>query len=243
MLLGRLLSLAVTCPVLVVVCLQPVVPQVLCILMATTLDVCVVGAGLSGLTAAKVFKERGFDVTIFERSHRLGGVWNAAYRNVRLQQNKLDFKFSDYEWPEGTPDFPGKTDVQSCLKGFASRFGVDELISFNTLVVDAEQDSSWKWTVTTVEQSSGRREQARVFDFLVVACGALGPAKKAAGERLIKQGFKGPILHSSEYQAPTSAFSNRSVLVIGGSSSGVEVAVDLARTASQVMDYVHHLAF
>eukprot|EP00951_Prasinocladus_malaysianus_P010508 scaffold77126_cov31-Prasinocladus_malaysianus.AAC.1 len=59
-----------------------------------------------GRMAPGLYLERGFAVTVFERAPRLGGVWNTAYRNVRLQQNKLDFKLSDYEWPEGTPDFP-----------------------------------------------------------------------------------------------------------------------------------------
>ena len=207
--------------------------------MAKTQDgytprVCVVGAGLSGLTSAKEFKQRGFDVTVFERSSKLGGVWNTAYRNVRLQQNKLDFKLDQYEWPEGTPDFPGKKDVQACLKGFASHFGLDDHIQFNTTVVDTTQDAqTGKWTVTTAEGPSNA-EKVGTYDYMVVCCGALGPAKKTVADRLVKQGFKGPILHSSEYQAPTSAFSNRKVLVVGGSSSGVEVAVDLARTAAQV---------
>lgn len=37
--------------------------------------VCVIGAGVSGLAAAKAFKDRGHDVTVVERSHDLGGVW------------------------------------------------------------------------------------------------------------------------------------------------------------------------
>ena len=37
--------------------------------------VCVIGAGVSGLVAAKTFGARGHQVTILERSGDLGGVW------------------------------------------------------------------------------------------------------------------------------------------------------------------------
>lgn len=37
-------------------------------------NICVIGAGIAGLTRAKVFKARGHNVTILERSGDLGGV-------------------------------------------------------------------------------------------------------------------------------------------------------------------------
>ena len=37
--------------------------------------VAVIGAGVSGLTAAKHLKSRGLEVVIFERTSRVGGVW------------------------------------------------------------------------------------------------------------------------------------------------------------------------
>ena len=37
--------------------------------------VCVIGAGLAGLATAKVLQADGFDVTVFEKVPRVGGVW------------------------------------------------------------------------------------------------------------------------------------------------------------------------
>ena len=41
-------------------------------------QVCIIGAGVSGLAAAKAFSTRGHRVTIVERSGDLGGVWVQA---------------------------------------------------------------------------------------------------------------------------------------------------------------------
>ena len=37
--------------------------------------VCVIGAGIAGIAAAKVLSEDSFDVTVFEKEQGLGGVW------------------------------------------------------------------------------------------------------------------------------------------------------------------------
>ena len=40
--------------------------------------VCVIGAGISGLVAAKVLLGRGHDVTVVEKAGDLGGVWEPS---------------------------------------------------------------------------------------------------------------------------------------------------------------------
>jgi cation diffusion facilitator CzcD-associated flavoprotein CzcO len=41
--------------------------------------VAIIGAGPSGLAAAKVFKADGHIVEVFEKSGRIGGVWTVCY--------------------------------------------------------------------------------------------------------------------------------------------------------------------
>lgn len=40
-----------------------------------TKEVAVIGAGTSGLTAAKYSIAQGYDVTIYEQNEQLGGIW------------------------------------------------------------------------------------------------------------------------------------------------------------------------
>lgn len=41
-------------------------------------QICVIGAGISGLVTAKTFIEEGYDVTVFEKQKGLGGVWEKS---------------------------------------------------------------------------------------------------------------------------------------------------------------------
>lgn len=41
----------------------------------STVDVVVIGAGISGLAAAKCLQDDGFKVTVLERSGDIGGLW------------------------------------------------------------------------------------------------------------------------------------------------------------------------
>lgn len=40
------------------------------------LNIAVIGAGTSGLCAAKHAKQLGFDVTVYEQNEVLGGIWH-----------------------------------------------------------------------------------------------------------------------------------------------------------------------
>lgn len=44
-----------------------------------TLSIAVIGAGVSGIGSARVFIEKGYDVTVYEATDKLGGIWAKAY--------------------------------------------------------------------------------------------------------------------------------------------------------------------
>ncbi len=83
--------------------------------------VAILGAGLSGLAAAKCLGEEGLEPVVFEQSPEIGGLWNyheeapdgggPAYRSLRTNTSKQISAFSDYPFPEETPDFPTRAEV------------------------------------------------------------------------------------------------------------------------------------
>jgi dimethylaniline monooxygenase (N-oxide forming) len=72
--------------------------------------VAILGAGVSGLAAAKVLLEDGFDVTIFDRQKTVGGVWSPdwAYIDQSTQTMAGLMEFSNLHDTEGTFYFYNK---------------------------------------------------------------------------------------------------------------------------------------
>ena len=68
-----------------------------------TKRVAIVGAGASGICAAKYLLEAGFDVTVYEIGTQIGGMWvyendsgrSSAYRTLHINTSRGVTRFSD----------------------------------------------------------------------------------------------------------------------------------------------------
>ncbi|MES1148280.1 MAG: FAD-dependent oxidoreductase, partial [Bradyrhizobium guangdongense] len=98
--------------------------------MVSPKHVCVIGAGVSGLAAAKAFSARGHKVTIVERSADLGGVWEPArsYPDVQTQSPKELYRYTDRAMPEAYPEWPTGPQVHAYLADYAKSFGLDRML-------------------------------------------------------------------------------------------------------------------
>ena len=95
--------------------------------MVSQKQVCVIGAGVSGLAAAKAFAARGHTVTMVEKSANLGGVWDPsrAYPDVQTQSPKDLYRYTDKAMPDSYPEWPKGPQVHAYLKDYASGHGLD----------------------------------------------------------------------------------------------------------------------
>ncbi len=79
--------------------------------------VCIIGAGASGIAAAKIFHERGIPFDCFEKSDQIGGNWvfknkngmSSAYRSLHINTSKTKMAYSDFPMPRDYPDYPHHT--------------------------------------------------------------------------------------------------------------------------------------
>src|SRR6266481_5720258 len=96
--------------------------------------IAIVGAGIAGLAAAKVLTRRGFDVTVFDRTPDVGGVWSATrhYPGLRTQNSKMTYRFSDFPMPESFPMWPQSAQMQDYLAAYVTFFGIGDRIQLNT---------------------------------------------------------------------------------------------------------------
>jgi cation diffusion facilitator CzcD-associated flavoprotein CzcO len=136
-------------------------------------QVCVIGAGLSGLTSGKALRDWGVSYTCFEASDDVGGTWyfrnpkgrSSAYRSLHIDTSKRALSFSDFSMDDRYPDFPHHTEIHRYLNEYAEHFGLREQIRFQTPVERAEPRPGGGWQIRTGD------EETHEFDALLVCNG------------------------------------------------------------------------
>ncbi len=102
--------------------------------------VCIIGAGCSGFTTAKRFKEFGIDYGHFEASDDIGGNWyhknpngmSACYQSLHIDTSKYRLAFEDYPVPDNWPDFPHHSQMLAYFNDYVDHFDLRKHITFNT---------------------------------------------------------------------------------------------------------------
>jgi cation diffusion facilitator CzcD-associated flavoprotein CzcO len=186
--------------------------------------VCVIGAGVSGLTALKALGDWGVEHTCFEASDDVGGNWyfrnpngrSSAYRSLHIDTSKTSISFRDFPMDGRYPDFPHHAQIHAFLREYADTFGLRERIRFGTTVQHATRLDGGGWDI------DGER-----FDALLVCNGHhWDPSYPNFSGH-----FDGPAIHSHHYIDPTEplALQGKRVLVVGIGNSAVDIVSELSR--------------
>lgn len=137
------------------------------------MNIAIIGAGVAGLCTAKLLTEFGFDVTAFDSTPDVGGVWSRTrrYPGVTTQNNKGTYAFSDFPMPRAYPEWPSGEQVQQYLAEYARLFGLESKIRLNSEIVSADLDENTvMWTLRVRDVRTGAVTE-QVFDRLIVANG------------------------------------------------------------------------
>lgn len=203
--------------------------------MAPTKRLCIIGAGPSSLAAFRTLS-RDFEITIYEKTSGIGGVWNLEsketpmYTGLRTNIPRQLMEFRGEPFVEGETEFPTALDVQEYLNRVARQTnGFFEAVKLNSEVISARWDDvEKKWTVETRTLDG---TASHTFDFLIVANGHYSTPYIPTLHGLKR--FKGEQVHSKFYKSPE-PFKGKKVLVVGGASSGLDISRLLVGTAKQV---------
>jgi hypothetical protein len=176
------------------------------------MNICIIGAGPSGICAAKEIKEQNpvSTITIFEKNDTLGGLFASAYKGLTLVNNPLLVGFSDFLAAETLHDLHMWSAEQyvSYLKRYSDANDITELIQYNTAVKSANFIGG-KWHITILAPGI---EESIEFDFLVVCCSSNGKGNLPLLPN--QERFSGEIIHSSKVQDPAD-LKNRNVVFLG----------------------------
>ncbi|PSS05147.1 hypothetical protein BD289DRAFT_358389 [Coniella lustricola] len=187
----------------------------------------IIGAGITGVSAAAHCVGHGFDVQIFEAGDekQLGGIWSRVNNTSSLQIHSLMYRFHpSVQWQRGYPD---RQQILSQLGQLWKRYGLDKKTKFNMKVDKVYQDEKGLWIINS--PSNGK------FDGVIAAVGTCGAPKRPHIPGIDK--FGGQVYHSSELTGKRAR--GKKIAVIGGGASAVE-ALEFA--AAEEADKISILA-
>jgi dimethylaniline monooxygenase (N-oxide forming) len=192
----------------------------------------VIGAGSSGIAAAKALHERGVPFTCFEASDRVGGNWvfankngmSAAYRQLLINTSRDRMEYSDYPMPKSNPDFPHHTQIAAYFDAYVEHFGFRDRIRFETKVARARRLTGGGWELTLDDGSVER------FAALLVANGHHWDPRWPEPAFPGHETFTGQQLHAHAY-VDNDLFAGKDVVVLGMGNSAMDIAVESSYVA------------
>ncbi|KAK0706233.1 hypothetical protein B0T26DRAFT_656103 [Lasiosphaeria miniovina] len=211
------------------------------------IDVLIIGAGPSGLCAAKTLlqQDAAAKVVLIDARTTAGGVWAREKLYPTLRTNNLFASLDFTDFPMDTARFgvgPGQhitgDQMHAYLTGYAEHFGIADKIRFNTKAVnvgrrDGSGAAGGGWDV---ELEGGEVLQCRK---LVVATGVLNEPKLPRIDGI--ESFGTPFLHSCDLgpQAHTLTGDPQisTVALLGGGKSAYD-AVYLAATSGHRVEWI-----
>jgi len=204
-------------------------------------DVIVVGAGMSGLYALKVFRDRGFRVIVLERAAGVGGTWFwNRYPGARCDIPSLEYSFGfdpeleqEWEWSE---HFAAQPEIERYLNHIADRYNLRPDIRLETgvaaMTFDEETDT-WVFDTETGEQLRSR--------FCVMGTGGLSAPHRPDWPGI--DTFAGDIVQTSLWPEEGVALEGQRVGIVGNGSSGVQAIPELAKMAGHLTVFQRTAAF
>ncbi|MCB0874761.1 MAG: NAD(P)-binding domain-containing protein [Solirubrobacterales bacterium] len=188
---------------------------------------CLIGAGSSGIAAAKALHERGLPFDCYELSDRVGGNWvfrnrngiSSSYRSLHINTSRERMEFSDFPMPKSYPDFPRHDHIARYFDDYVDHFGFRDQIRFGVGVDHVERLDDGRWRVRT---SEGETE---TYDAVVVANGHHWDPRWPEPPFPGSDTFEGEQIHSHDYKEETQV-ADRDVVVLGMGNSAMDIAVD-----------------
>ena len=186
------------------------------------IETIIIGGSQAGLATGYHLTRRGRQILILEASERIGDAWRNRWDSLHLFTPARHDSLPGWAFPAKGWSFPSKDEMGDYLEAYAAKFRLPVRTGVRVDRVSRQGDGY------LVEAGDRRWEAANV----VVATGPYQtpkvPGFAAALHPDIRQ------FHSSAYRRP-SQFADGPVLVIGAGNSGVELALEAAKSGHETV--------
>lgn len=210
------------------------------------MHIAVIGAGPAGLCAVRHITKIDSNMTcvVYEQTSVLGGTWfytdaigtdekglpvhTSMYKSLKTNLPKENMEFPGFPLKHEKSYLPGE-EIHKYFVDYANYYDLTKHIKFHHKVCNVKPNSNgWEVTVTNLLTNV---ESTSNFDAVMVCNGHYSQPHIPHIPGL--ECFLGDIIHSYHYRVPE-PFRDKSVLVIGGGASGVDIVLDLAPVTSQL---------
>ncbi|XP_069107793.1 senecionine N-oxygenase-like isoform X2 [Argopecten irradians] len=201
--------------------------------------VAVIGAGISGLATLRnlLSSDRKYIPTCFDRGSDVGGVWlyneNTHTDETNLPTPLMEVPGFPNTDPERDSSYMHRDQVLDYIKRFTAHYDLRKYVMTHTYVTDITRNSAERipeWTVSyrDIRNQDCKRE---VFDAVIVCTGHQHTpyVPDIDGVEI----FQGDVIHSKNYRVPEK-FTNKKVVILGASYSGIDIAIGIAPCAKQI---------
>lgn len=202
---------------------------------SSTKRIAVIGAGPAGLVTLKELLEAGHQVTCFEKTSDIGGLFRfredagGVYDSLLLTSSVAITCFSDFAPPKNAPYHFKHNQYLQYLNDYAAHFKLRDHIRFEQEVRELKQNSDQSWALTACDLKS-RELSTHTFAVVAVCSGMHQSAYIPPLPGL--DSFPGEIYHSSRYKRPD-RFKGKRVVVVGAGESGSDVADEVSKVTAE----------
>ncbi|KIX07719.1 uncharacterized protein Z518_02373 [Rhinocladiella mackenziei CBS 650.93] len=207
-------------------------------------DYLIVGAGPSGLCAAKTIRECEPDanVKILDSNRTVGGVWAKENIYPGLKTNNLrgGIDFSDFPMHDGfgvrKGEHPSGESMHAYYKAYAERSDLLKLIDFETYVQEISRlEGTEGWNL---KLNSGSTTDVQTKK-LIIATGVTNHPHRPVLQD--SESFRGPIIHSAELGTKGNLLIKdpevKTIAVLGGGKSAYD-AVHFAGSSGRRVEWI-----
>ncbi|AXN47336.1 flavin-containing monooxygenase [Mycobacterium marinum] len=200
--------------------------------MTEHLDVVIVGAGISGVSAAWHLQDRcpTKSYAILEKRAAMGGTWDLfRYPGIRSDSDMHTLGFRFRPWTERQAIADGKP-ILEYVKGTAAMYGIDKHIRLNQKVISADWSNAQnRWTLQI--ESNGAMS-AVTCSFLFLCSGYYNYDQGYTPNFAGAQDFAGSIIHPQHWPEDLD-YDGKNVVVIGSGATAVTLVPALANSGAK----------
>lgn len=200
--------------------------------MTDHLDVVIVGAGISGVSAAWHIQDRcpAKSYAILEKRAAMGGTWDLfRYPGIRSDSDMYTLGFRFRPWTERQAIADGGP-ILEYVKSTAAMYGIDKHIRLNQRVVSADwSNTDNRWTLHI--ESDGAPTDL-TCNFLFLCSGYYNYEQGFAPTFAGSEDFTGPIIHPQHWPEDLD-YTGKNIVVIGSGATAVTLIPALAESGAK----------